>query len=303
MYSKILVPLDGSKLSEGILRYVRSLARGLNVPVELLFVNDEAVRATPYQPPIRGREYLLEIAASFPDAGEIKCTVHPSDDTEAPEDPARTIVDFVAAQPETLITMATHGRSGAQRWVLGSVAEKVLHAAANHLLLVRPGEDNSSGEARLKTVVVPLDGSALAETVLPVVSDLAIRLKLEVLLLRVLPHLYFQAPDAFLPVFGTNLGTGPEIWAHARSEANEYLSAKMEQLRAAGISNLSSLVIDGSAGGAAAEIIDLARRTSENIVAMSTRGASGVGRWLIGNVTDRVVRYSSDPVLVIRPRP
>jgi nucleotide-binding universal stress UspA family protein len=294
--------LDGSKLSEGILPYARSLARALEIPAELLFVNDAPVRVTPYQPRIRGGEYLREIAASFPDGGKIECTVYPGDDIQEPQDPARTIVDFVAAQPETLITMATHGRSGAQRWLLGSVAEKVLHAAVNHLLLVRPAEGNSSGEAGLKTVVVPLDGSALAETILPIVSSLAIRLKLAVVLLRVLPHFHFLQPDAFLPVFATNFPTQREIEAEARSAANDYLSAKVEHLHAAGIAAVSSVVIDGSAAGAAAEIIDLARRTSNNIVAMTTRGASGVGRWLIGNVTERVVRYSSDPVLVIRPR-
>ena len=71
-------------------------------------------------------------------------------------------------------------------------------------------------------------------------------------------------------------------------------------LRAAGVAEVSSLVIEASAGGVAAEIIDLAKRTSDNLVAMSTHGASGLGRWLMGSVAERVVRYSSDPVLVIR---
>jgi nucleotide-binding universal stress UspA family protein len=132
------------------------------------------------------------------------------------------------------------------------------------------------------------------------VSELALRLKLEVLLVRVLSHVYFAVPDTLMPMVGMNLPNQKEIWTQARSAATEYLDGKAEHLRAAGVAEVSSLVIDGSPGGAAAEIIDLAKRTSDNFVAMSAHGASGLGRWLIGSVTERVVRYSSDPVLVIR---
>jgi nucleotide-binding universal stress UspA family protein len=294
VYSKILVPLDGSKFSEGVLPYVRSLAAGLEVPVELLGVID-SVPVAPDAPADDGREYLQRMAASFSAIADVQCIVETGN-------PAARIVDLAAAEPGRLIAMATHGYSGAQRWLLGSVAEKVLHGAANHLLLVRPGEGDPAGEAHLRTVVVPLDGSGLAEAVLPVVRELALRLKLEVVLVRVLPHVYSAPPDALLPVFGMNLPNQREIRARERSAATEYLNGKVEHLRAAGLSEVSSLVIDGSAGGAAAEIIDLAKKTSNNLVAMSTHGASGIGRWLVGNVTERVVRYSSDPVLVIRPR-
>jgi nucleotide-binding universal stress UspA family protein len=73
-------------------------------------------------------------------------------------------------------------------------------------------------------------------------------------------------------------------------------------LRAQGLPLVSSLALEGSAGGAAAEIIDLAKRTTENLVAMSTHGRSGMSRWILGSVTERVVRYSQDPVLVLRPQ-
>jgi len=95
------------------------------------------------------------------------------------------LIEHAAADKATLIVMATHGRCGIQRWLLGSVADKVLHGATNHVLLVRTTEQGkTSGEAVLKTVVVPLDGSPLAEQVLPYVTDLAKRLKLQVILTR-----------------------------------------------------------------------------------------------------------------------
>jgi nucleotide-binding universal stress UspA family protein len=281
-------------LSEGILPYARLLAHDIGLPAELLFVQ-EAGRSSDQEPAFSGPEYLAGVAASFAAAPDVKATVEYGD-------PAETIIARAAAQPDALIAMATHGYSAAKRWLLGSVAEKVLQGAANHLLLVRPEKGEPVGKARLKTVVVALDGSGLAEAVLPIVSELALRLRLEVLLVRVLPQVYFAVPDSMVPTVGMNLPSQQEVWAQARSAARVYLEGKAEHLRAAGVADVSALVVDGSAGGAAAEIIDLARRTSENMVAMSTHGASGLGRWLIGSVTERVVRYSSDPVLVIRPR-
>jgi nucleotide-binding universal stress UspA family protein len=214
--------------------------------------------------------------------------------------PAGKIVELAAAQPDILIAMATHGYSGLQRWLLGSVAEKVLHLATNPLLLVRPKGENS-GEARLSTVLVPLDGSELAEKVLPTVTGVAIGLKLKAVLVRVLGRIFFEPPEPVLPVFGTHIPNQKEIWAEASAAATEYLDEKVAQLRAAGLADVSSVLIDGSAEGAAGGILDLARKTPDTLVAMSTHGRSGLGRWVIGSVTERVVRHSSNPVLVIRP--
>jgi len=73
----------------------------------------------------------------------------------------------------------------------------------------------------------------------------------------------------------------------------------MEQLQAEQIDRVSILALEGRGPE---EIIDLAQKTSDNIVAMSTHGRSGMGRWVLGSVTDRVVCYCGDPVLVIRPK-
>jgi nucleotide-binding universal stress UspA family protein len=291
MYKKILVPLDGSALSEGVLPYVRSLAQPMHVPVEFLRVNGAAL--TPNVLSRQGGDYLETIAASFSGITDCKCTVELGD-------PAGTIVDHAAAQPGILIAMATHGYSVPQRWLLGSVAQKVLHGATNDLLLVRPAQGASSGKARLNKVLVPLDGSELAGKVLPTVSELAAYLQLEVVLVHVLIRFLFGPPDAFLPMFGTNIPNQEEIWAQASSEANQYLTGKVEQLRVQGLTRVSSVLIEGTAEGAAAAILDLARKTSDNLVAMSTHGRSGIGRWLLGSVTERVVRHSNNPVLVIR---
>jgi nucleotide-binding universal stress UspA family protein len=293
MYNRILVPLDGSTLSEGVLPYVRALARSMNVAVELLHVN-ETTHRTGHSQPIHGDEYLENLAASFYGVTDVKHTVEAGN-------PAGMIVDVAAANPGTLIAMATHGYSGAKRWFLGSVAEKVLHATTNHLLLVRPAEGESGEEAELNTVLVPLDGSELAEKVLPAVRDLAGRLRLRVVLVRVLTPLYFGPPEAYVPMFGVNIQSQKELLAQARTAATRYLNGKVDRLSGEGIADVSYVLIDGGVEGAAAGIIDLAKKSAHGLVAMSTHGRSGIGRWILGSVAERVVRHSSEPVLVIRP--
>ena len=158
------------------------------------------------------------------------------------------------------------------------------------LLLVRPTGGDSGGEAHWNTVLVPLDGSELAEKVLPTVADLTACLKLEAVI-----RFYFGSPDA---LFRGNVPNQQELWAEASAVANQYLTEKVEQLRAKGLPRVSPLLIEDGTEGAAA-IIELARNTPDNLMIMSTHGRSGVARWLLGSVTQRVVRHTNNPVIVI----
>ena len=298
IYSKLLVTLDGSQLAEGILPYARSLAKALHVPVELLQVTDPDVISSLSDPSVgqyhdtvearmkrASRDYLESVAGSFRDSGTVKCAAEIGN-------PAEVIADRAAAHSGTLIAMATHGRSGVQRWLLGSVATKVLHAATNPLLLVRATKKSETGkESPLKTVLVPLDGSILAELVLPYVVALAKEMDLEVVLLRAysVPAQWYMA-EGFVPEFGS-------LTENIRQDARNYLEGKVLRLQGEGLTKVSCVLLESDA---ASEIIDMAQTTPDNLVAMCTHGRSGVGRWVLGSVTDRVVRHSGDPVLVIR---
>lgn len=298
MYKKILVPLDGSQLSEGVLPYARFFAKQLKIPVELLQVIEPETVST-FSDPAHGHyvdaveagmkasslDYLEPVAGSFPDPSAVDCSVEIGK-------PAEVIVDKALAQAGALVAMATHGRSGLRRWLLGSVAEKVLRATNNHLLLVRPASRNgASGLARLVKVLVALDGSPLAERVLPPVAVLSRKMDMEVVLLQAytLPQVAYVADD-----YAPNMD---QIAQQTREEAKSYLEEKVEQLQAEGLRRVSYVLLDGDAAG---EIIDIARRTPDNLVAMCTHGRSGIGRWVLGSVTERVVRHSGDPVLVVR---
>jgi nucleotide-binding universal stress UspA family protein len=294
MHRKILVALDGSQPSEQILPYARYLAKTLEIPVELLQVIDpEALIPLVAGKPERYHEvlasqrgtvgaYLNRVATSFPNSPSVDCLVEIGK-------PAEIIADKAAAETGTLIAMTTHGRSGIQRWLLGSVAEKVLHATSNHLLLVRAKETGSREELLLKSILVPLDGSELAESVIPDVIDLAKKMGVEIILARA-----FRLP---LNDYGEGSGSDEGVWDMVRDDARNYLEEKVKQLQSKGAERVTSLLLEGYAAGS---IIDLAQKTPQSLIAMCTHGRSGVGRWVLGSVTDRVVRHSGDPVLVIR---
>ena len=297
MYTKILVPLDGSPVAEQVLPYARSLAKALALPVELLrAVEPETVAL--YSDPKHGRyvdmveadlkqqslAYLKNLESPFSKTSRITCSAKIGK-------PADVIVAGAAAQPGTLIAMATHGRSGVQRWLLGSVAEKVLQTATNHLLLVRATDETKAGEASLKTVIVPLDGSPVAEKVLRYACAMAKRMGLEVILLRVyaLPIMAFSSEDYYTP----NIA---ELLEEAKDEAKRYLEQKVAELKAEGLKSVSGKFLEGES---AQQIIDFARKTPDNLIAMCTHGRSGFAR-ILGSVTNRVLRHSGDPVLIVR---
>ena len=80
------------------------------------------------------------------------------------------------------------------------------------------------------------------------------------------------------------------------------LAPLADELRRQGLTQIRPLVLESGADGAAAALIELVKKTPDNFVAMCTHGESGIASWLIGSVTERVVRHSAGPVLVIRPR-
>ena len=285
MYSKILVPLDGSPLAEQILPYVRLLAVTDNIPVELLWVNDVEIAPSP---PRSGKEYLRQATAKY------LAAVKRIDAIESDGKPAEEIVRRAEAEPSCLIAMATHGMSGMRRWLIGSVASKVAQLAHNPLLLVRPTENADPAMAiDLKTTFVPLDGSGLAEKALPHAVALAKRLKLAVQLLRV----YALPSDVYIVADGVIAQGAVQFREAAHKEAESYLEGKVESLRAEGLDHVIGTAMEGDA---ASEIIDLAAKTANSLIVMSTHGRSGIGRWLLGSVADKAIQHSRAPVLLIR---
>jgi nucleotide-binding universal stress UspA family protein len=169
-----------------------------------------------------------------------------------------------------------------------------LRGTSNPLLLVRAMEQATPGDAaQLTSVIVPLDGSELAESVLPAVVELAKKFDLEIILFRAfnIPYGVYAGADGYYAI------NFDQLIAEVKEEANTYLEKKTEELKRKGIEKVSSLAKEGLS---ADEIISFGRQTPDNLIAMCTHGRSGVKRWVLGSVTETVVRHCGDPVLVIR---
>jgi nucleotide-binding universal stress UspA family protein len=295
MFRKILTPLDGSTVAEQVLPYVHILAGGLKVPVELLGVVDieelasqtsaEKVDGIIEDSVRRSGEYLKRVAQTVSRAS-VSFAVEKGRAAEV-------IIANALADKETLIAMATHGRSGINRWLLGSVAEKVLRGSANPLLLVRAqAEAKTEGEVTLKSIVVPLDGSEVAESVLPTVLEMAKKLNIEIVLFRA-----FNVPYSVFGGVRDHFAVVDELLGGIKAEAHDYLKKKTEELKEQGASKVSYVLKQGTS---ADQIISLGRKTPDNLIAMCTHGWSGAKGWVLGSITETVVRHSGDPVLIIR---
>ena len=306
MFKRILTPLDGSTLSEGILPYVRALAPALGARVDLLrSFQDLAYELAPSDDidsasitaalePIAARlyhqaeNYLDRAASSLESLGV------PTYQLVRSGPAADIIVGEAAEVDDTLIAMSTHGRTGLGRWIMGSVTDRVLHTSTAPLLVVHPerGAPSVDSTATIRTLIVPLDGSDLAETVLPVAAEVAKALGAGILLAETV-----GVPSGYYPEEDTGGALGVGIVSQMEDQAEEYLGIRAAELRRAGVENVRMSV---SRGNAAAEIEELARATPDSMIIACTHGRSGVGRTVLGSVTDRLARHSGHPALIVR---
>lgn len=304
IYQRILVPLDGSELAEQVLPYIRVMALALGSRIELLRaieplppagLTDPARESYRQETLARlGQEagdYLKGVAIPLTKDG-FTVTTAVLNGTPL-STPATHILKQGEEDSNALVAMCSHGRSGIKRWVLGSVADEVVHSSVCPVLVIRARE-KVTAEVKLEAIVVPLDESPLAEQVLPHVASLAQALKLKVILARVTPTAegYNRSQEYSLP-------NSEEICRGIDGRATEYLHQVGQRLLEEGAPVVEERLLHGDPASA---IIDLAQATSNNLVAMTTHGRSGIGRWLLGSVADRVVRYGGDPVLLIRAK-
>lgn len=303
MFLKILVPLDGSGLAECVLPHVEALANG-HAGAEITFLYavpplDVLMVSAAYQKKIESDaktaagHYLKKLAArpKFKNLASGKVLVGK---------PAETIIAYSARNKADLIVMATHGRSGAGRWFYGSVAEKVLHGSKIPLLLVKAAACKMDyGHKRLK-VMVPLDGSKLAESVLPQIKALALQLpgnKLEIVLTRVCE--IFAPPITYPPPMSMSWEEylGYET-ARCKEICRGYLAGVRKKL--AGHTFRTRIAVPE--GNPAEELIKYASGNSVDLIVMSTHGRSGVSQWAFGSIAEKVLKGADSPILLIRAK-
>lgn len=287
MYKRILVPLDGSALSERVLPIAKLLSSALNASIELVLVIAPQAEEVPEEfSALAGKDaddYLqmtIESLAKEIDMASLSYSVQLGH-------PASLIIERAESHQETLILMSSHGYSGVQRLLLGSVAGKVVQAARTPVLLVPANARNPEGDlVEFERMIVPLDGSKLAECVLPHAIDLCQALGLELILIR-----------SYDPRFPGTSVRMHEVSKIVHDAAESYIKAKVGELKAKGLDKISYKIFRGLP---ADQITDFAVETANSLTAMCTHGRQGIGRWMLGSVTNAVIHCSEEPVLVIR---
>ena len=277
MLKTILVPLDGSPAAEAVLPYVELLASRTGAEVKLLTVTDEDATAS---------DYLDDVAAELT-SRSLACSARTVSGGEA-----EAILDEADAISADLIAMSTHGRSGVVRWILGSVASKVLHGSARPLLLVRARDSREDAAPAIERILVPLDGSQTSLAVLPYVEELAAALGARLVLLNVVP------PLDLYPGVGTGAAQLGSLMEDLHKQAQAFLDQVAAEIEGRGGASAQTVV---TTGFPIDEVSRVGRDVDARLIAMATHGRSGVDRWVVGSVADGVVRRSPLPCLLIRP--
>jgi nucleotide-binding universal stress UspA family protein len=296
MFERILVPLDGSSLAECVLPYLVAISGNYHPEINLLRVLDPLSAATrprvvdPINWQIRKAEaeaYLREIAAQLSVAG-IESTIHVSEGKAAD-----TAIDFVREHNIDLIVISSHGQSGLSGWSISSVVQKIILRASTSFLLVRAHQASriADGVIQFKRILLPLDGSQRAESVLHVGSSLASSNNAVLLLVHVL-----QPPEMphRTPLASEDLHLIEKVIERNRSEIIQYLQ-ELETRVDCQVE--SRLLISENVAISLQKIID-----EENIdlVILTAHGYSGEDRWPYGSTVVNLISYGSVPLLVFQ---
>ena len=280
MMNKILVPLDGSELSERILVHVQRLLMREDAEVTLFQVIPEDAASQVYSP---GQN---AIAVARKHVEQLRDTLI-ANGAQAKSrvvigDPATKILEEAQRLEPALIAMSTHGRSGLSRFVRGSVAERVLRRAKVPVLLANPTALPERQPLRISKIVVPLDGSEPSAKVLPAAGELAKLFDSELVLFYTIETVAIPDPVVLLSSTMT------------REQATALLEPFVK--RCAGARVRTHVAI----GLPATSILDAVKEEKADLVAMTTHGRSGVSRWAFGSTAEHVLRHCPCPLLVKR---
>jgi nucleotide-binding universal stress UspA family protein len=303
-FRSILVPLDGSSFAEQTVPLASRIAQRAGSKLRLTLVH--GLPPAPLDPAAAKlftsielatrkseRSYLRGIQARLRDGGTRLASAVTLTGKAGP-----ALAQYVREMGIDLVVMSTHGRGGIRRAWLGSVADHLMRTLEVPVLLVRPSE-SEPGPARPAAsgrILVPLDGSPLAERALGPAIALARVWDGELALLQVVRPVMLSADPALpLPLpsaFDEDLTT------MRRTGAQDYIDDIVEELheqgvRATGVAALGWYAADS--------ILEAGRPERVAAIVIATHGRGGLRRLALGSVADKVIRGADVPVLVYRP--
>ena len=286
MFERILVPLDGSENGEIVFPYCADLAAKFASTIILVTVSEAATVDIDHL----YRTYLDHALGKM--RQQLEASMAPEAVTLESEvlfgDPAREILRTAEDKGARLILLASHGTSAEGPWLLGHIAAKVLRATKRPVMLIRQRAPEEALKQRkfLRRILVPLDGSEIGEVALCYAVELAKKTSAEITLLEV-----------FEPVKGVGAaGISYNIPddESVRKSILSYLHHVGQPIKNEGL-KVSTTVLFGKA---AENIVEYAEKNGVDLIALSTHGRSGLGRWVFGNVTDKILHTGDVPVLV-----
>jgi nucleotide-binding universal stress UspA family protein len=294
VFSKIVVPLNGTSEATAALAPARTMAKATGATVTLLTVVDTEAGEADHT----GATTQLERVAA-----ELKAEGIQADTLVRRGHPAAEIVAATREVHADLVAMATHGRSGLARVFLGSIAQGVLATSPVPVLLVRPG---GHAMTRLEVVLVPVDGTPGGALALTSAVPLARAVNAQVVLLDVTVPFAAYVPVAGAGTNGAMLYFDPAWDEEATQSAKRYVSGMADRLqqvgvRARGMDTAGSVLTPSTS--IAEALIQAADEVEADLIVMSTHALTGPVRTLLGSVADAVVRNSHRPVLLSRRSP
>jgi nucleotide-binding universal stress UspA family protein len=301
MYKMIMIPTDGSGFDREAILVALRIAERSQAKVRLVRVHCTgalfAMDSSPEAPTVSAkvleqeRDRILNELSTL--TAECRKASGANIDASLEEGAAPDALHAYAKRNKVdLIVMSSHGRGGIARLSLGSVTDSLIRRTTIPVLVVKPHPSyvNSEAPGAFKRIVVPLDGSSVAEQILQEVATLAKVEQSELTLLRVVvPRTSSQKAVA---------GENTPWWDKDVAAAEAYLFRTADKLRKDGLRTKTDVVIGESI---ARSIADYAARESADLVAIATHGRGGISRALRGSVADAVIRTSHTSMLVLRP--
>jgi len=302
MFEKILLPMDGSELAERALPYGRELARKFGAELILFHVCSPEHNQQKHMHKVyldsQARSLERSLKGGEPKGTEVKVTTR----VETGE-PQENVCNLVEKNDIGLIVMAAVGASGVKVGkMLGSVTDQICRTVPIPVMVIRGQNDRriSSRKQLINRILLTLDGSDLSKLAIPVAEELAAKLKVPITLFQ-MTHMaipygnYDWTADGILPAEYNRLVKDEE------RRVQTEISALDEELKGKGF-EVTHSVTSGFGFDAAEEIIQTGKKAGADLIVMSTHGRSGLRRWVLGSIAEKVLRYSEIPVLLVNAR-
>lgn len=293
MFKHILVPLDGSNLSEASLTPAAILAEKFKAPVTLLHVIEQDAPSEVHADrhltePDEALPYLEDIAKrAFPPKVKVTTHVH----TAPVSDVTRSIVEHVTTEFQTdLIVICTHGKSGIRDALFGNIAQQIAAQGKTPLLIVKP----VSPRFKLEKILLPLDPDSAHDYSFPFAKSLTQAFNAELHLLSVIPTFATLAGEQ--AAAGNLMPVTAQAFLDMKEEnARVHLQGHVEALRENSL--LASVEI--VRGDPASVIVKTAENTDMDLIILSTHRRKGIGAFWARSVASKVAQKTKIPLLLI----